>query len=61
MSIDMEEWVLCPRCNSKTRIKIRRDTVAENFPLFCPKCKLNMLVNIKNFKIEAVKKEPDAN
>jgi uncharacterized protein YbaR (Trm112 family) len=33
------QWVACPICNSKTRIKIRRDTIMENFPLFCPKCK----------------------
>ncbi len=55
-----EEWVLCPICNSKTRIKIRQDTILENFPLFCPKCKSNTLVNINKLKIEIIK-EPDAN
>ncbi len=33
------EWILCPVCGSKTRLKIRHDTVLENFPLYCPKCK----------------------
>ncbi|HJC25435.1 MAG TPA: cysteine-rich KTR domain-containing protein [Candidatus Eisenbergiella merdavium] len=28
------EWVLCPICKSKTRLKIREDTVLEHFPLF---------------------------
>lgn len=32
-------WLYCPICNSKTRIQLRTDTVLENFPLFCPKCK----------------------
>ena len=59
MSSSTEEWVLCPICNGKTRIKIRQDTVLENFPLFCPKCKSNTLVNINKSKIKIIK-EPDA-
>ena len=27
------EWVCCPICGSKTRIKIRSDTELKNFPL----------------------------
>ncbi|QUH20560.1 cysteine-rich KTR domain-containing protein [Alkaliphilus sp. B6464] len=34
-----DEWVMCPVCQNKTRLKIREDTILENFPLFCPKCK----------------------
>ena len=59
MNVDGEEWVLCPICYNKTRIKIRQDTILENFPLFCPKCKSNTLINIKKSKIEIIK-EPDA-
>ncbi|MFS6040639.1 cysteine-rich KTR domain-containing protein [Streptococcus agalactiae] len=33
------EWILCPVCGSKTRNKIRKDTVLENYPLYCPKCR----------------------
>lgn len=33
------EWILCPFCGSKTRLKIRNDTILDNFPLYCPKCK----------------------
>lgn len=36
--LEKEKWVLCPICNNKTRIKVRPDTVLENFPLFCPIC-----------------------
>ena len=30
--MEKEKWVLCPICNNKTRIKVRPDTVLENFP-----------------------------
>lgn len=45
--MEKENWVLCPICNSKTRIKVRPDTVLENFPLFCPKCKRETIISIK--------------
>ncbi|MCH5270753.1 MAG: cysteine-rich KTR domain-containing protein [Lachnospiraceae bacterium] len=38
---------MCPICRSKTRIKIRPNTVLENFPLFYPKCKQESLINVK--------------
>ncbi|MCM1223199.1 MAG: cysteine-rich KTR domain-containing protein [Lachnospiraceae bacterium] len=45
----------CPICSGKTHEKIRTDTVLENFPLFCPKCKHETLVNVKNLKITVIK------
>ena len=33
--MNMMEWVICPICNNKTRIKIRKDTQLKNFPLYC--------------------------
>ena len=53
------EWVTCPICESKTRIKIRSDTILENFPLFCPKCKKETLISVKQLNISVIK-EPDA-
>lgn len=53
------EWIYCPNCNNKTRIKIRLDTELINFPLFCPKCRHETLINVKCGKI-AIIKEPDA-
>ena len=53
------QWVVCMICNNKTRIKIRKDTILENFPLFCPKCKQEQLINVHNMKITVIK-EPDA-
>jgi len=57
--MDSEKWILCPICNNKTRTKIREDTVLENFPLFCPKCKKESVVMVRKSKISIVK-EPDA-
>ena len=53
------EWIYCPNCNNKTRIKIRLDTELINFPLFCPKCRHETLINVKCGTI-AIIKEPDA-
>ena len=53
------EWLLCPICGSKTRNQIREDTILINYPLYCPKCKRESLVSIKEFEI-TVLKEPDA-
>ncbi len=54
-----EEWLLCPICNNKTRVKLREDTVLENFPLFCPKCKQETVINAKKLNISPIT-EPDA-
>jgi len=53
------EWILCPVCNSKTRDRIRGDTVLVNFPLYCPKCKQESIIEAKELNI-TVMKEPDA-
>ena len=49
-----KHWLLCPVCQSKTRIMIRPDTVMINFPLFCPKCKREMLIHVKQLNISIV-------
>ena len=53
------EWLLCPVCNSKTRIKIRPDTEFKMFPLFCPKCRREMLINVEKQNVSVIT-EPDA-
>jgi len=53
------EWILCPVCHNKTRLKIREDTVLENFPLFCPKCKNETIIEIRQLNMSVIK-EPDA-
>lgn len=49
------EWILCPICGNKTRIKIRTDTELKNFLLFCHKCKQETLINAQEINI--VKKQ----
>lgn len=41
------EWVYCPICNSKTRVKISETTEARNLPVFCPKCKNTFNADIR--------------
>ncbi|HEN3152438.1 conjugal transfer protein [Streptococcus agalactiae] len=53
-----EKWILCPVCGRKTRVKILDDTVLKKFPLFCPKCKTETMVNVENGNITTIK-EPD--
>lgn len=57
--MEKSEWVICPICKQKTRIKIRIDTVLINFPLFCPKCKQETLIEAKELHITVIH-EPDA-
>lgn len=53
------DWIRCPVCGNKTRTMIRENTELKNFPLYCPKCKQETLINAKELHI-AVIKEPDA-
>ena len=45
------EWIRCPVCGSKTRDRLREDTVLKNYPLYCPKCKQECLIDVDNMKI----------
>lgn len=45
-------WVHCPICNNKTRTQIRKDTELQNFPLYCPKCKNESLINVRQLAIK---------
>lgn len=42
--MEKTKWILCPVCGSKTRDKIREDTVLRNYPLYCPKCRQESLI-----------------
>ncbi|MGM9629674.1 cysteine-rich KTR domain-containing protein [Butyricicoccus sp.] len=49
------EWVLCPLCRGKTRLKLLPQTVLKNFPLFCPKCRREMLISAEQFAVSIVR------
>ena len=55
----MNEWIICPVCKNKTRVQVREDTVLIKFPLYCPKCKQESLININKLEVVVIK-EPDA-
>ena len=57
--MEKTEFIRCPICGNKTRDKIREDTILKNFPLFCPKCKSECLIDIEQFHITVIK-APDA-
>ncbi len=57
--MDNAEWILSPVCANKTRLKIREDTVLEKFPLYCPKCKQETVITVKQLNVYVIK-EPDA-
>ena len=59
LDVYKRQWILCPVCGSKTRNKIRKDTVLENYPLYYPKCRQERLIKVDNLKITVIK-EPDA-
>ena len=54
-----KKWILCPLCNNKTRLQVREDTELIHFPLYCPKCKQESLINLKQQTLSVIK-EPDA-
>lgn len=54
-----QEWIRCPVCGSKTRIRVCDDTVLINFPLFCPKCRQETVINVKEMNL-SVREEPGA-
>ena len=41
-------------CGNKTRNQIRDDTVLLNFPLYCPKCKQETLIEAKYLKVTVI-------
>ncbi len=56
--MDKQLWVLCPICNNKTRTKVREDTELIKFPLFCPKCKTETLINMRRQMADSLEDKP---
>ncbi len=46
--------IKCLCCGGKTRTKIDKDTILIHFPLYCPKCKVEMKINVKQMKVSVV-------
>ena len=54
-----EKWIYCPVCGSKTRDRIIADTILRYYPLYCPKCRQETLIEAENFNITVIT-EPGA-
>ena len=50
-----EEFLRCPRCGGKTRVRVRLRTVLKDFPLFCPKCRYECVIDYERGKMTTVK------
>lgn len=50
--IDTNGWIHCPICHNKTKTKVNSDTKLENFPLFCPKCRQESVVDAEGGKVK---------
>lgn len=59
MLTENSEWIYCPGCGNKTRDRIRKNTILKNYPLYCPKCKRETLIEAENLQIIVIT-EPDA-
>lgn len=44
-------WICCPICGGKSRTKVYRDTAMFNFPLYCPKCKKEIKIDVMQLKM----------
>lgn len=40
-------YVLCPKCNKKTSVRVNPDTVLHRFPLYCRWCKKEIIISKK--------------
>ena len=46
-------WLFCPVCGGKTRTEVCKETVLVKFPLYCPKCRTEILIDVVQLKIVA--------
>lgn len=51
-----KEFIRCPVCRNKTRTKVRGDTILIRHLVYCPKCKTEFLVNIRDKSVTVLEK-----
>ena len=49
--IDQKGFIHCPVCGRRTKTKVNDDTVMVRFPLFCPACKRENIVDVENGRV----------
>ena len=51
------QWIICPKCGEKTKVKLQESTVMKNFLLYCHRCKKELIVDVQNFIVTVVEKD----
>ena len=46
-------WLACPKCGAKTKIKLYEDTVLLHFPMYCSRCKEEIILGVIKYKTVA--------
>ncbi|MGM9587238.1 MAG: cysteine-rich KTR domain-containing protein [Candidatus Limivicinus sp.] len=47
MRVTEKGFLCCPKCGGKTKTKVLPGTVLKHFPLFCPWCKRETIIDIQ--------------
>lgn len=55
MNSNKEHWIFVPRLRLQTRAPLLPDTVLRSFPLFCPKCRRESIINVQNYKVSTLR------
>ena len=58
--INMQEetqWINCPKCGEKTKVKLQESTIMKKFLLYCHRCKKEFIVDVQNFIVTVVEKD----
>lgn len=45
VEVSKKGFILCPKCGQQTKTKVRPDTELKRFPLFCPWCKKETIID----------------
>ena len=53
----MENWLICPLCGKKTKVRILPQTVLLHFPLYCSRCKKEAVISVVDNKLKIEKTE----
>ena len=51
------QWIICPKCGEKTKVKLQKSTIMKNFLLYCHKCKKEFTVDVQNFIVTVIEKD----
>ena len=48
----MGDWLICPLCGRKTKNRILPETVLLHFPLYCSRCKKEVVISVVGNKLK---------